>query len=114
MAKLLIQRSHGHTASVREVDVAIVADLGTLARLSPLVGEGRARELALTGRNFDGTEAERIGFATACDDAAATLAAYSPARMESKSSGPRHSPAAISVASVSRNRRASAIALASA
>ena len=62
--------------SVREVDVAIVADLGTLARLSPLVGEGRARELALTGRNFDGAEAERIGLVSACfDDAATTLAA---------------------------------------
>jgi enoyl-CoA hydratase/carnithine racemase len=62
--------------SVREVDVAIVADLGTLARLAPLVGEGRARELALTGRNFDGAEAERMGFTSGCfDDAAATLAA---------------------------------------
>ena len=62
--------------SVREVDVGIVADLGTLARLAGLVGEGRARELALTGRNFDGAEAERIGFTTACfEDAAATVAA---------------------------------------
>jgi len=62
--------------SVREVDVAIVADLGTLARLSQLVGEGRARFLALTGRNFDGAEAERFGFVSACyDDYPATLAA---------------------------------------
>ena len=68
--------ARGTLFSVREVDVAIVADLGTLARLSPLVGEGRARELALTGKNFDGAEAERIGLVTACfDDAAATLAA---------------------------------------
>ena len=68
--------ARGTIFSVREVDVAIVADLGTLARLSPLVGEGRARELALTGRNFDGAEAERMGLVSACfDDAAATLAA---------------------------------------
>jgi enoyl-CoA hydratase/carnithine racemase len=40
------------------------------------VGEGRARELALTGRNFDGAEAERMGIISGCyDDAAATLAA---------------------------------------
>ena len=35
--------------SVREVRVAMVADLGTLQRLSRIVGEGHARELAMTG-----------------------------------------------------------------
>ena len=75
--------------SVREVDVAIVADLGTLARLSPIVGEGRARELALTGRNFDGAEAERLGFTTACfEDAAATLAAARAAAVALASKSP--------------------------
>ncbi|HEY5761903.1 MAG TPA: crotonase/enoyl-CoA hydratase family protein [Rhodocyclaceae bacterium] len=49
--------------SVKEVDLAIVADLGSLQRLPRLVGEGMARELAFTGREFDGEEAVRIGLA---------------------------------------------------
>lgn len=47
--------------SVKEVDVAIVADLGTLQRLPRIVGEGNARELALSARRFDAKEALRIG-----------------------------------------------------
>lgn len=43
--------------SVKEVDLAIVADVGTLQRLPRLIGEGLARELAYTGREFDGKEA---------------------------------------------------------
>ena len=46
---------------VREVKVAMVADLGTLQRLSRIVGEGHARELALTGKDFDAARALRIG-----------------------------------------------------
>lgn len=47
--------------SVREVKVAIVADLGSLQRLSGIVGEGHARELAFTGKDIDAARAERIG-----------------------------------------------------
>lgn len=43
--------------SVKEVDVGLVADVGTLQRLPRLVGEGMARELAYTGRRFDAGEA---------------------------------------------------------
>jgi len=43
--------------SVNEVDLAIVADVGTLQRLPRIIGEGLARELAFTGRDFDGQEA---------------------------------------------------------
>jgi len=46
---------------VREVKVAMVADLGTLQRLSRIVGEGHARELALTGKDIDAARALRIG-----------------------------------------------------
>ena len=46
---------------VKEVDLAIVADVGTLQRLPTIVGEGVARELALTGREFDGAEAKALG-----------------------------------------------------
>jgi enoyl-CoA hydratase len=47
--------------SVREVKVAIVADLGSLQRLAGIIGEGHLRELALTGKDIDASRAERIG-----------------------------------------------------
>lgn len=47
--------------SVKEVDLAIVADLGTLQRLPLLVGYGAAMDLALTGRRLSGLEAKAIG-----------------------------------------------------
>ncbi|MCP4449358.1 MAG: crotonase/enoyl-CoA hydratase family protein [Myxococcales bacterium] len=47
--------------SVRETRVAIVADLGTLQRLPSIVGQGHARELALTGADVDATRAAEIG-----------------------------------------------------
>ncbi|TVQ46550.1 MAG: crotonase/enoyl-CoA hydratase family protein [Gammaproteobacteria bacterium] len=46
--------------SVREIDLGMVADVGTLQRLPRLVGEGMARELAYTGRNFGAEEAAAI------------------------------------------------------
>jgi enoyl-CoA hydratase/carnithine racemase len=46
---------------VKEIDLAIVADIGTLQRLSPIVGEGHTRELAFTGRTISAEEALRIG-----------------------------------------------------
>jgi enoyl-CoA hydratase len=47
--------------SVREVKLAIVADVGTLQRLPAIVGQGVARELALTGDDIDAARAHRIG-----------------------------------------------------
>ncbi len=47
--------------SVREVRLAMVADVGTLARLPAIVGQGVARELAFTGDDFDADRALRIG-----------------------------------------------------
>jgi enoyl-CoA hydratase len=46
--------------SIREVKVAIVADLGSLQRLAGIVGEGHLRELAFTGRDIDAARAEKI------------------------------------------------------
>ncbi len=61
---------------VREVKVAMVADLGTLQRLSRIVGEGHARELALTGRDLDAERALRIGLVNdVFDDKDAAVAA---------------------------------------
>ncbi len=50
--------------SVRETKLALVADIGTLQRLPKIVGEPWARELSLTGRDFSGQDAYRIGFLT--------------------------------------------------
>jgi enoyl-CoA hydratase len=47
--------------SVREVKVAMVPDVGTLARLPAIVGEGVARELAFTGDDVDAARALRLG-----------------------------------------------------
>ncbi|KAK9751198.1 hypothetical protein RND81_02G249600 [Saponaria officinalis] len=47
--------------SVKEVDLAITADLGTLQRLPGIVGFGNAMELALTGRRFSASEAKDMG-----------------------------------------------------
>ena len=53
---------------VIEADLGFAADLGTLARLPRLVGEGRARELALTCRRFSGAEALTYGLVTTVVD----------------------------------------------
>jgi enoyl-CoA hydratase len=50
--------------SVRETRMAMVADLGTLQRLPPIIGDSWFRELALTGRDFDAEEALKIHFIT--------------------------------------------------
>lgn len=47
--------------SLREVKLAIIADLGSLQRLPPIIGEGNTRELAFTGRNIDAARALRMG-----------------------------------------------------
>jgi enoyl-CoA hydratase len=48
--------------SIRETKLAMVADVGTLARLPAIIGQGHTRELALTGDDFDAARALRIGF----------------------------------------------------
>lgn len=48
--------------SVREVDIGMVADVGTLQRLPKLIPDGMARELAYTGRSMDAEEAREVGF----------------------------------------------------
>jgi len=62
--------------SVREVKLAIVADVGSLARLPLILSEGHLRELALTGKDIDAARAEKIGLVNdVYADADASLAA---------------------------------------
>lgn len=51
----------GATFSLREVKLAIVADLGSLQRLPRIIGPGHTRELAFTGKDIDAERAVRIG-----------------------------------------------------
>jgi enoyl-CoA hydratase len=75
--------------SIKEIDIGMTADVGTLQRLPRLVGEGITRELAYTGRKFDAAEAKEIGLVNrvfesrealygGVHELAATIAAKSP------------------------------------
>ncbi|MBM7062034.1 crotonase/enoyl-CoA hydratase family protein [Pseudomonas sp. UL073] len=47
--------------SIREVDMGLAADVGTLQRLPRIIGDGLARELAYTGCDISGEEARSMG-----------------------------------------------------
>ncbi|MEW6129524.1 MAG: crotonase/enoyl-CoA hydratase family protein [Acidobacteriota bacterium] len=47
--------------SVREVRVAMVADLGSLQRLPYIIGEAATRELAYSGKDIDAQKALKLG-----------------------------------------------------
>lgn len=75
--------------SIKEIDMGMAADVGTLQRLPRIIPDGIMRELAYTGRNVDGAEAQRIGLVNrvfqdqstmmqAVNDLAAQIAAKSP------------------------------------
>jgi len=75
--------------SIKEIDIGMVADVGTLQRLPKLIGEGMVRELAYTARRFDAAEARAMGLVNRVYDTrealregvmeiAATIAAKSP------------------------------------
>ncbi|WP_348699122.1 crotonase/enoyl-CoA hydratase family protein [Duganella fentianensis] len=46
--------------SIKEIDIGMTADVGTLQRLPKLIGDGMARELAYTARKVDAAEAKEI------------------------------------------------------
>ncbi|MFP5485395.1 MAG: crotonase/enoyl-CoA hydratase family protein [Gammaproteobacteria bacterium] len=75
--------------TIKEIDIGMTADVGTLQRLPKLVGEGIVRELAYTGRRFDAQEAKEMGLVNrvfesrealyaGVHEIAATIAAKSP------------------------------------
>src|SRR3954452_11334819 len=48
-------------AGLPKTRIGLIPDVGGSSRLPQLVGLGRAKELIMTGKLIDGTEAERIG-----------------------------------------------------
>ena len=75
--------------SIKEIDLGLVADIGTMQRLPTILNPGMMAELAYTGRNVSGTEAATIGLVNRCFPSkeammeevmgiAATIAAKSP------------------------------------
>ncbi len=74
---------------IKEIDIGMTADVGTLQRLPKLIGEGMARELAYTGRRVLADEARELRLVNQVFDSretlyagvqaiAATIAAKSP------------------------------------
>lgn len=47
--------------AIREIDMGMAADVGTLQRLPRIIGDGIMRELAYTGRTVEAVEARAIG-----------------------------------------------------
>lgn len=72
----------GASFSLREVRVAMVADMGSLQILPHLIGEGLTRELALTGKDIDAERALAIGLVSEVvdDDQALLLRARTVAQ----------------------------------
>ncbi|GDX79518.1 crotonase [Deltaproteobacteria bacterium] len=66
----------GATFSLPEVRLGMIPDVGGCARLTRLVGPGRAADLITTGRSVSGSEAFQLGFVerTVSDGAALTTA----------------------------------------
>ena len=52
--------------SIKEIDMGIVADLGTLQRLPKIINPAIVSEMAYTGRKVGGKEAKRIGLVNDC------------------------------------------------
>lgn len=57
--------AEGSFFAIEEINVGIVADLGTLQRLPKLIGEGIVRELAFSGRRMQAEEAAQRQFVNA-------------------------------------------------
>lgn len=75
--------------TIKETELGMTADMGTLQRLPKLMPEGVVRELAYTGRRFSAQEAKNLGFVNAVYadqeamlagvmEIAAQIAAHSP------------------------------------
>jgi enoyl-CoA hydratase len=74
--------------TIQEVNVGMVADVGTLQRIPHLLPQGLVRELAYTGRRMLSAEAKHLGFVNSVHDeheAALAAAMYLAGEIASKS-----------------------------
>lgn len=79
--------------SVKEVDVSIIADMGSLQRLPSIIGHGATMDLSLTARTLGAEEALKLGLVSQifqdlstmqskCCDIANAIAAKSPVAVQ--------------------------------
>jgi len=59
--------------TIKEVDLGLVADLGTLQRLPKIISPGMVAEMAYTARKVDGAEAKAIGMVNRTFESAESL-----------------------------------------
>lgn len=59
--------------TIKEIDLGMVADIGTLQRLPKIISPGMAAEMAYTGRKVLGLEAKNIGLVNHCYASKETL-----------------------------------------
>lgn len=59
--------------SIKEIDIGMTADVGTLQRLPKIINAAVVRELAYTGRNVRAVEAEKIGLVNHLFDSTESL-----------------------------------------
>lgn len=52
--------------TIKEIDLGMVADIGTLQRLPKIIPPGIAAEMAYTGRKVSGKEAQSFGLVNSC------------------------------------------------
>jgi len=78
--------------TIKETELGMTADVGTLQRLPSLIPQGIARELAFTGRKFGAEEAQQLGLVNAVfEDQEALLAGV----MEVAATIAKNSPMAV-------------------
>jgi enoyl-CoA hydratase len=62
--------------SARAVRIGIVEDMGSLQRLPSIIGEGAAREICLTGEDFDAPRAAALGLVNHVDESPESALAH--------------------------------------
>ena len=84
--------THDAFFNIKETELGITADVGTLQRILHVMPSGMARELAYTSRNFGADEALKCGFVNSVYDSQENMvsAAHKLARSMAK-----HSPMAV-------------------
>ena len=62
--------------SIKEIDLGLVADIGTMQRLPYIINPGIMAEMAYTGRKVYGAEAVQIGIVNKCFESHESMLQY--------------------------------------